>query len=139
MMLLLQHPREATMALFQRGSIWWTNFHRTGRNYRRSTRQTEKAAAIEFESRLRVELFDLAALGRTTEMLFGEAMDRYVETVISTKRRKPDGHYRRTSKNDLLRIKRLEEWFGRKASLTHIVKPAVVAEFNHALLKTMLP
>jgi integrase len=125
--------------LHRRGHVWWTEFYLNGRRHRRSTRQAEKSAAIEFESRLRIELAELAALGRTREMRFGEAMDRYRETVIATKRRKPDGAYRRTSKNDLLRIERLAQWFGRDALLTHVVKPAVVAEFNHELQKTMLP
>jgi integrase len=125
--------------LHRRGHVWWTEFSVNGRRYRRSTRQVEKAAAIEFESRLRVELAELAVLGRTREMRFGEAMDRYREIVIATKRRKPDGAYRRTSKNDLLRIERLASWFGREALLSHVVKPAVVAEFNHDLLKSMLP
>lgn len=128
------------MAIFRRGAFWWAEFTINGHRYRRSTRLASKSRAIEFETRLRAELHDLHALGRTREMRFGEAMDRYFETVILTKPKKPDGLYRRhNSKNDILRIKRLEAFFGRDASLRHVSKPAVIAELNFFLLKTMQP
>jgi integrase len=127
------------MAVHRRDGIWWTEFELNGRNYSRSTKQTSKQAALEYECRLRTHLYDLKRAGRTKEMTLGEALDRYTETVIFTKRPAADNELRHSSKNDLLRKNVLEEYFGRDALLIEVVKLGVIADFNFHLMKRMQP
>jgi hypothetical protein len=110
------------MTVHRRDGIWWTEFEVNGRSYKRSTGRASKQSALEFESRLRTHLYDLKRAGRTKEMTLGEALDRYTETVIFTKRRAPDDSLRHTCKNDLLRKNVVEEHFGRNTLLIDIVK-----------------
>jgi len=127
------------MALHRRNGVWWTEFEVNRRSYKRSTGHTSKQSALEFEARLRAHLYDLKRTGRTSEMTLGEAIDRYTQTVIFTKRRDPDDSLRHSSRNDLLRKSLVEEYFGRDVLLIDIVKYGVIADFNFHLMKRMQP
>lgn len=127
------------MTVHRRDGIWWAEFEVNGRSYKRSTGHASKQSALEFESRLRTHLYDLKRAGRTKEMTLGEALDRYTETVIFTKRKAPDDSLRHTCKNDLLRKNVVEEHFGRNTLLIDIVKLGVIADFNFNLMKRMQP
>ena len=127
------------MTLYRRRGIWWTRFQLNGQDYRRSTGEKTRRNAAEFENRLRTELYDLATLGHLREMRFGELLNRYAEMVVLTKSRRPDGGLRRSSLNDLGRLRKLEGYFGRDARLPHLMKPGIAAEFNRSMIRTMKP
>ncbi|WP_119302918.1 site-specific integrase [Dongia deserti] len=124
------------MSVFKRGDIYWTEFVYKGQRIRESTGTDKKKLAEEFEDKLRRELHEQVMLGRTKAMTFGEATDHYTTTNINIRRRNPDGTMRSGTKDDLGRIKRMEEYFGTDALLSQVIAPAKIAEYRKHLLAT---
>ena len=127
------------MTITKRGDIYWTEFVYKGQRIRQSTGSRTKTKAEEFEAKLRRELHELVMLGRTTEMTFGEATDHYTATNINTRRKNPDGTMRSGTKDDLGRIKRMEEYFGVETSLSRVIAPAKIAEYRSHLVGRVKP
>jgi integrase len=72
-------------------------------------------------------------------MRLGEAMNRYLETVLLKKPRKPDGSLRKSVKIIVNYLRRIEQHFGRKTPLAYLCRPGVIADYNHTLLRSMKP
>lgn len=124
------------MTVFKRGEVYWTEFVYKGQRIRQSTGTDKLKLANAFEEKLRRELHEQVMLGRTKAMTFGEATDHYVATNINVRRKTPDGKMRSGTKDDLGRIKRMEEFFGTDTPLSAVVAPAKIAEYRTHLLRT---
>jgi integrase len=129
----------ALVTIIKRGNVYWTEFVFKGQRIRQSTKTGNKAKAEEFERKLRNELHDQMVLGRTREMTFGEATDHYTETNLKLRRRNPDGSMRSGTKDDLGRIKRMEEFFGVDTPLSRVIAPAKIHEYRKHLIKGIKP
>src|SRR5262249_21593569 len=103
---------------------------------------TNKALALVFERKERERLERQASgraqegrLGVSRRMRFGEVLDRYLATVMLTKRRDRGGKLRATVRNEIYRLDRIEKHFGRNASVAKVASWTAIAEFNHLLLR----
>ncbi|MFL7905789.1 hypothetical protein ACJ41P_32000 [Azospirillum argentinense] len=85
------------MTVYKRdgSEFWWIEFQYKGERYRRSSETTSKRKAEELERKWREELRATALLGKIPELAWGDAIDRYFETVIQ-----PRGN-ERAAKRDL--------------------------------------
>jgi integrase len=125
------------MPLKRRGSMWWTEFSINGVRYRRSTGHSHRAHAEEYEARLRTELHDLQRLGRVKAISYGETVKRYIEDVTLTKPKNRDGSVRRSPANDIWRLGKLVAFWGSKASLVQVSKPAAIGQLNRSPSRSM--
>src|SRR4029077_7512477 len=73
------------------------------------------------------------------EMTLGAAITRYVEILLLSKGKNPVRRVRRSARNEILRVQRLEDFFGREVKLTELLQPQLVSEFNYTLLHEMKP
>ena len=84
------------MSLRRRGSVWWVDvLSPSGERVRRSTGTENKALALEFHNRLKVELWRIAKLGARPRRTWNEAVVRWLKeqshkATIHTDR----GHFR---------------------------------------------
>jgi integrase len=137
------------MALIRRGQHWWLIVTVSGKRALIPTGETSKPLAIIFERRERERRALLTSpekQSRTAarpkvakKMRFGEVLDRYLDTVMLTKRRDKRGGLRKTVSNEIYRLHRLETQFGRSTSVAHVAKWSSIAEFNHLLLRSLQP
>jgi len=127
------------MTLFRRGKVWWSEYQISGKVQRRSTGQTSRLEALRIEQQLISDRYDVKTLSRLHNMRIGEALNRYIETVLMQKPRNPDGSLRRPTKHAIQYLGRIERHFGRRTPLAYLCRPGVVADYNQVLLRSMKP
>lgn len=132
------------MTLFQRGYVWWTRLEFHGQTIVRSTECTHRGKAAAFEAQLRAQLrarhaLELRRRGKRPldRMTFGDAADRYIETVMLPKRKGGKGEVLPWVADDFHRVERLVDYFGRKADVREVARWASIAELNGYLLQKM--
>jgi len=68
------------MALFQRGNTWWYDFTGPdGRRVRASAKTSNKQLAIKLEAKVRLDSFNLHAMGIALDRPFKDAVEYYLE------------------------------------------------------------
>lgn len=67
------------MALYKRGSTWWTRFSFDGKEIRRPTGTTDKIQAREYEDQLRSSLWRQKKLGERPKYIWQDAVIRWLE------------------------------------------------------------
>jgi integrase len=127
------------MSLFKRDGVWWVRLERPGYTRTRCTHEVSKRRAELFEREMVLRSYTAEGLASIREMSLGETINRYVDIVLLTKRRRPDEDIRKSARNDLLRLRRIEEFFGRGQRVSLVAKPRAVADFNYVLLQEMKP
>lgn len=125
------------MSVYKREDTYHYEFVSRGTRHRGTTGAKTKAKALEFEKKVKDDLYDQEALGRPREMTFDESVDGYTKAVLMQKPKNPDGTIKSGVKNDLLRIKRLEEHFGTATPVSKVASPAAVSGLTSTLLETM--
>ncbi len=127
------------MTLYRRGKIWWTEFEVGGTIYRRSTKKHVKLQAVAAERRIRASAYDVRSFAKLHDMRLGEAIKRYCETVMFKKPRDENGGLRKTTRDSIAYLSRIERHFGRRTALSYLCQPGVLADFNEMLLGMMKP
>jgi integrase len=76
------------MSLYRqpKSPYWWVRFSIGGRKTRRSTQTTDRAAAEEFESKLRADLWRQIKLGERPRYTFTEAVEHWYELADNRSR-----------------------------------------------------
>jgi integrase len=127
------------MTLYRRKRIWWSEFEVAGQVHQRSTGETSKIKALRIEQRLISDRYDVKTLSRLYDMKLGEAINRYLETVLLKKPRNPDSSLRPSTKIIVNYLRLIEKHFGRKTPLAYLCRPGVIAEYNQTLLLSVKP
>jgi integrase len=136
------------MTLYRRGHYWWSELKVNSRTELVCTHQTHRGLALAAESRMRVALAaerqkrqrQTTRHGnkrRRQRMTLGEAVDRYIETVLLAKTPAYGNGVEEWVAGELYRTERLLEHFGYTTSLLQVAKWASISEFNRRLLQTM--
>ena len=107
---------------------WQIEFEVNGHRVRRSSGTTHKRKAQDLERKWRRELHDEKVMGKTVDMSFGEATDKYFDTVIKPKENA------NSAKRDLYVINALRKEFGEDTNLTSI-KNSDIADYKATLYK----
>jgi integrase len=132
--------------LYRVGNYWWTELNLKGQHIRRNTGHTHKGKAAAFEARLRAK----ARITRADELRYrgkrsgplttwGDACDRYIETVMMTKPKTASGEPQRSVADDFYRVERIAKYFGRKTKIREVARWASISDFNAHLLQRMTP
>lgn len=118
------------MSVFKRaGSPYWMiEFQFQGQTVRRSSGTTSKTKAKELEQQWRREIHDRLISGKRATLSFGEAIDRYYQTVLLP-RGKPAARAK-----DLYILNRLRIHFGARTPLDRITSDAV-AQYRDNLVR----
>ena len=127
------------MNLFLKDGIWWVELQERDFVRRRSTFETNKNRAREVARMLALRPYTGEGVARLREMCLGDVINRYVDMVLLTKRRKPNEDLRKAARNDLLRLRRIEEFFGRRERIANVAKLRSIADFNYSLIHEMKP
>jgi integrase len=127
------------MCLFLKEGIWWVELQERDFVRRRSTFETNKNRAREVARTLALRPYTAEGVARLREMCLGDVINRYVDMVLLTKRKKLNDDLRKSARNDLLRLRRIEEFFGRRERVTNVAKPRSIADFNYSLVHEMKP
>lgn len=106
---------------------WVIEFTFQGQRYRKSSGTSNKAKAEAVERRWRKELEDYSLLGKPREMTLGEALDRYIETVL-----KPKGKPR-SVRSDQYGLEIIKRGLGEETRLLDLKAPAI-ADFRDGLI-----
>lgn len=117
------------MTVYKRdgSEFWWIEFQYKGERYRRSSETTSKRKAEELERKWREELRATALLGKIPELAWGDAIDRYFETVIQ-----PRGN-ERAAKRDLYVLNALKAELGATVHISALTAPVIV-EYRDKML-----
>jgi len=117
------------MTVFRRiGSPnWMIEFRYLGQTVRRSSGTPSRAKAKDLEQRWRSEIHDRVAAGKLPTITFGDAIDRYYQTVLLPKG-KP-----RTRAKDLYTLNKLRNHFGPETPLDKLT-PAAIAQYRDDLI-----
>ncbi len=127
------------MNLFLKDGIWWVELQERDFVRRRSTFETSKNRAREVARMLALRPYTGEGVARLREMCLGDVINRYVDMVLLTKRRKLNEDLRKAARNDLLRLRRIEEFFGRRERIANVAKLRSIADFNYSLIHEMKP
>jgi integrase len=127
------------MNLFQKNGVWWAELQERDFVRRRCTHETNKNRAREVARMFALRPYSGEGVARLREMSLGDVVNRYVDMVLLAKRRKANEDLRKSAKNDLLRLHRIEEFFGRRERVANVAKPAAIADFNYSLIHEMKP
>jgi integrase len=127
------------MQFFQKNGVWWVELHERDFVRRRCTHEKSIHRARAVARMFELRQYSGEGVARLREMTLGDAINRYVETVLLQKRAKPNEDLRKSAKNDLLRLRKIEEFFGFRERLASVAKPEAVADFNYSLIHEMKP
>ncbi|MDE2165918.1 MAG: site-specific integrase [Alphaproteobacteria bacterium] len=117
------------MTVFKRADSpnWFIEFQYLGQTVRQSSGTPSKATAKALEQRLRREIQDRVAAGKLPTILFGDAIDRYFDTVLS-----PRGKDKVRAK-DIYVLDKLRARFGAETPLDAITS-ADIARYRDELV-----
>jgi integrase len=127
------------MPLFRKNGCWWVSFKRRGTRVFRSTYERDKRRAEAFVRQLHLQAADPGEIHSFSEMTLKTAAARYLDILIMSKGRKPGRRVRKSLRNEVLRVRRLEDFFGSDRPISDLLMPNVVGEFNFALQYEMKP
>jgi integrase len=140
------------MTLKKRGYYWVTDLNRPGRRRDKNrvfinTNQTNRGLALAVESQMRLGLRDArrgtipkhkrGKTGRRNPLKFGEAVDRYIQTVMLAGITSFEQGVPETVANEMYRTEKLVKYFGYTTAVSKVAKWKAIAEFNREMLKTM--
>lgn len=108
---------------------WMIDFRYLGQAVRRSSGTPSKATAKEIEQRWRREIHDRLMAGKRPTISFGDAIDRYYQTVLLP-RGKPTARAK-----DLYILNRLRNYFGSNTALDRITSAAVAQYRDDLVIK----
>ena len=117
------------MTVFQRADSpnWFIEFRYLGQTVRQSSGTPSKTLAKAIEERLRREIQDRVAAGKLPTIAFGDAIDRYFETILS-----PRGKAKVRAK-DIYVLDKLRAHFGAETPLDAITS-ADIARYRDELV-----
>jgi integrase len=127
------------MPLFRKNGMWWVSYFRHGRRVSRSTNETTRGRAQAYVRQLNLQATDPGEIQTLFEMTLGTAAARYVELLLMSKGRKPGRRVRRSVRNEILRVRRVEDFFGRDRPVIDLMEQHAIGEFNYTLLHEMKP
>jgi len=127
------------MQFFKKIDVWWVELHERDFVRRRCTHEKSIHRARAVARMFELRQYSGEGVARLREMTLGDAINRYVETVLLQKRQKPTEELRKSAKNDLLRLRKIEEFFGFRERLAAVVKAEAIADFNYSLIHEMKP
>lgn len=136
------------MALRRRGFFWLTDLSRPGRGRPINTNQTHRGLALAVESQMRSALREgrraAAAKGakrrkskRRNPLRFGEAVDRYIQTVMLSGTKTFEDGIPGNVANELYRTERLIQHFGFTTPVSKVASWKAVSAFNREMLKSL--
>jgi len=128
------------LAIYRKNGYWWVSYLRAdGSKARRCTYETKRRNAQAYARRLALQSSRPEDIPSIFEMSLGAAVNRYVEILLLSKGKHPNRRVRRSSRNEILRIRKIEDYFGSLAPLNDLLQPHLVGEFSFALLHQMKP
>lgn len=137
------------MTLTKRGHYWVTDLNTGGHDrIGINTNQTNRGLALAVESQIRTALRDArrgahprksksAKAGRPIALCFGEAMDRYIQTVMLAGVTSFEQGVPETVVNEMYRTEQLVKHFGWSTPVSKVAKWKAIAEFNREMLKAV--
>ena len=127
------------MSMFLKNGVWWVKLEGGDHQTYRCTYEKDRKRAQSYVRRLNLQATSTKKIQSLFEMTLGAAITRYVEILLLSKGKNPARRVRRSARNEILRVQRLEDYFGREVKLTELLQPPLVSEFNYTLLHEMKP
>ena len=127
------------MSMFLKNGVWWVKLEGGDHQTYRCTYEKDRKRAQSYVRRLNLQATSTKKIQSLFEMTLGAAITRYVEILLLSKGKNPVRRVRRSARNEILRVQRLEDFFGREVKLTELLQPQLVSEFNYTLLHEMKP
>jgi integrase len=124
---------------FRKKSVWWVRYDVNGSRVVRSTGCRARREAETYVRNLHIQMSDRAELHTRSKMTLQTAVARYVDLLLLTRGRKPSKRIRRNTRNEILRTRKIEEFFGHKTPVIDLLQPHLIGEFNYYLLHQMKP
>jgi len=134
------------MTLTRRGYYWMTDLTRPSHSAPINTNQTHRGLALAVESQMRTALRDSrraarprtsksAKAGRRVALRFGEAVDRYIQTVMLAGVTSFENGVPENVANEMYRTEALVKYFGFTTPVSKVAQWQSVAGFNREMLK----
>lgn len=125
--------------MYLKGGYWWVPVPGTEGTRYRCTYERDRKRAQTYLRQQTLRATETREIQPLFEMTLGAAITRYVEIVLLSRGKSATRRARRSARNEIPRVRRLEDFFGRKVRLTELLQPQLVSEFNYSLLHEMKP
>jgi len=125
--------------MYLKGGYWWVPVPGTEGFRYRCTYEKDRKRALTYLRQQNLRATETRNIQLLFEMTLGAAITRYVEIVLLSRGKSATRRVRRSARNEILRVRRLEDFFGRDVRLTELLQPQLVSEFNYTLLHEMKP